>query len=90
MSHHDFPTLLARNRALFLDLDGVIKVNHGYVQRPENFDITDGIYNIVTKPNFKLVVITKQAAIPSGYYLKSNFYEFSIGCLINSQCKACL
>jgi histidinol phosphatase-like enzyme len=42
MSDNDFHTSVIRNRALFLDRDGVINFNHGYVHRPENFDFMDG------------------------------------------------
>ncbi len=33
---------VAGQRALFLDRDGVINVNHGYVNSIENFDFVDG------------------------------------------------
>lgn len=46
MSDNDFHTSVIRNRALFLDRDGVINVNHGYVHRPENFDFMDGIFTV--------------------------------------------
>ena len=28
--------------ALFLDRDGVINIDHGYVYRPEDFDLIEG------------------------------------------------
>jgi D-glycero-D-manno-heptose 1,7-bisphosphate phosphatase len=46
MSDNDFHTSVIRNRVLFLDRDGVINVNHGYVHRPENFDFMDGIFTV--------------------------------------------
>ena len=33
-------------RALFLDRDGVINVDHGYVHRREEFDFVDGIFDL--------------------------------------------
>lgn len=32
--------------ALFLDRDGVININHGYVHKPENFDFIEGIFDV--------------------------------------------
>ncbi|MEN9965989.1 MAG: hypothetical protein RL416_146, partial [Pseudomonadota bacterium] len=34
------------NSALFLDRDGVINVNHGYVHKCEDFDFIDGILDL--------------------------------------------
>ena len=59
-----------QNRALFLDRDGVINVNHGYVHSPENFNFMDGIFNVARAAHaqhYKLVVITNQAGIARGY-----------------------
>jgi histidinol phosphatase-like enzyme len=35
-----------QQRAVFLDRDGVIKVNNGYVQHPGNFKCIDGIFKV--------------------------------------------
>ncbi len=32
------------NKAVFLDRDGVINVDHGYVYRKEDFEFVDGIF----------------------------------------------
>ncbi len=36
----------AKQRAVFLDRDGVINVNHGYVNHSENFDFIDCIFDV--------------------------------------------
>ena len=80
MSDQDFHTPFTRNRALFLDRDGVINVNHGYVHRPENFDFMDGIFAVARSAhaqNYKLVVITNQAGIARGYYSEQQFHELT-------------
>jgi D-glycero-D-manno-heptose 1,7-bisphosphate phosphatase len=80
MSNNDFPASLTRHRALFLDRDGVINVNHGYVHRPENFDFMDGIFTVALAAHpqhYKLVVITNQAAIAHGYYFEQQFHELT-------------
>ena len=34
-----------QKRAVFLDRDGVINVNHGYVHDAESFEFIDGIFD---------------------------------------------
>lgn len=60
------------NSALFLDRDGVINVDHGYVHRPDQFEFVPGIFelarfwtNEVQRP---IVVITNQSGIGRGYF----------------------
>ena len=64
--------------ALFLDRDGVINVDYGYVHRPEEFEFVEGIFDLVAvanKAGYLVVVVTNQAGIGRGYYttLKRNF-----------------
>jgi len=69
-----------RRRALFLDRDGVININHGYVHSVDNFEFIDGIFDMVraahTK-NFKIVVITNQAGIGRGFYSEQQFHQLT-------------
>lgn len=69
-----------RQRALFLDRDGVINVNHGYVHRCEDFEFIDGIFDVARcarAANYRLVVITNQAGIGRGYYSEQQFDELT-------------
>lgn len=62
--------------ALFLDRDGVINVDHGYVHKPEGFEFIDGIFELVTAAKgagYLVVVITNQAGIGRGYYSETDF-----------------
>lgn len=62
--------------ALFLDRDGVINVDHGYVHRPENFEFMPGIFKLVRAANergYLVVVVTNQAGIGRGYYSEAQF-----------------
>ncbi|NBT76387.1 MAG: HAD family hydrolase [Betaproteobacteria bacterium] len=71
---------VAGQRALFLDRDGVINVNHGYVNSIENFDFVDGIFDLVRtacKAGYRVVVVTNQAGIGRGYYSEGQFHELS-------------
>lgn len=66
--------------ALFLDRDGVINVDHGYVHRQENFQFIDGIFGLVLAANrlgYIVVVVTNQAGIGRGLYSESHFHELT-------------
>lgn len=68
------------NRALFLDRDGVINVNHGYVHTRENFDFIDGIFDIcrlAKQRGYLLIVATNQAGIGRGYYTEQDFHDLT-------------
>ncbi len=67
---------LAKNRALFLDRDGVINVDHGYVCKIEDFEFCDGIFEVLKKYQklgFLLIVVTNQSGIGRGYYTSEDF-----------------
>src|SRR6059058_668722 len=58
-------------RALFLDRDGVINVDHGYVGRPEDFELIPGIISVLRKAQesgYLLIVVTNQSGIARGYF----------------------
>jgi len=66
--------------ALFLDRDGVINLDHGYVHTPENFEFVDGIFEMVAAANragYLVVVVTNQAGIGRGYYSESQFHALT-------------
>ena len=66
--------------ALFLDRDGVINVNHGYVHTPETFDFIDGIFELCRFANehgYLVVVVTNQAGIGRGYYSEQAFLSLT-------------
>ncbi|WBX94210.1 D-glycero-beta-D-manno-heptose 1,7-bisphosphate 7-phosphatase [Pseudoxanthomonas mexicana] len=69
----------APRRALFLDRDGVINVDHGYVHRPEDTQFVDGIFDVCRAAAGKgclLVVVTNQAGIGRGYYSREAFLDY--------------
>jgi D-glycero-D-manno-heptose 1,7-bisphosphate phosphatase len=69
-----------KRSALFLDRDGVINVDYGYVFKPEDFHFIDGIFELVAAANrlhYLVVVITNQAGIGRGYYTESDFHNLT-------------
>ena len=63
-------------RALFLDRDGVINVDHAYVHKQESFEFIDGIFELVRKArelDYLVLVVTNQAGIGRGYYSEDEF-----------------
>ena len=66
--------------ALFLDRDGVINVDHGYVYQRENFDFIPGIFDLcrhARAQGYLLFVITNQAGIARGFYTEADFHALS-------------
>jgi D-glycero-D-manno-heptose 1,7-bisphosphate phosphatase len=66
--------------ALFLDRDGVINLDHGYVHTPESFEFVDGIFDVVLAANrrgYVVVVVTNQAGIGRGYYSETQFHALT-------------
>ena len=69
----------APRRALFLDRDGVINANHGYVHTPERTDWIPGIFELVADAHargYLPVVVTNQAGIGRGFYDEAAFLAY--------------
>jgi D-glycero-D-manno-heptose 1,7-bisphosphate phosphatase len=73
----ELPVAGARRAALFLDRDGVINVDHGYVCRPEQFEFVPGIFELVRFAvhtlGWPVIVTTNQAGIGRGYFDEAAF-----------------
>lgn len=66
--------------ALFLDRDGVINVNHGYVYKAEQVEFIDGIFALIKRfvaAGFQPVIVTNQSGIARGYYDEQAFAQVS-------------
>jgi D-glycero-D-manno-heptose 1,7-bisphosphate phosphatase len=65
-----------KRRALFLDRDGVINVDTGYLHRIEECVFIDGIFEMVQAfydRDFTIIIATNQAGIGRGYYGEAEF-----------------
>ena len=66
-------------RAVFLDRDGVLNVDHGYVSDPARLDWIDGAREAVaamTKAGLKVMVVTNQSGIGRGYFEEAAMHGF--------------
>lgn len=64
------------HKALFLDRDGVVNVDHGYVYQSDKFEFINGVFNTCKTfydAGYKIIVVTNQSGIGRGYYTESDF-----------------
>jgi D-glycero-D-manno-heptose 1,7-bisphosphate phosphatase len=64
-------------RALFLDRDGVVNVEVGYLHRTEEVRFVEGIFSLcrtAMKLGYRLIVVTNQAGIARGFYTEADFH----------------
>ncbi len=67
-------------KSLFLDRDGTINVDYGYVFQPEKFEFIDGIFELCRKAQEKgylIIVITNQSGIARGYFSEQDFAKLN-------------
>ena len=63
-------------RALFLDRDGVINIDKGYVYKIDDFDFVPGVFNFCRQAvdrGYQIIVVTNQSGIGRGYYTEGDF-----------------
>ena len=68
------------NKAIFLDRDGVLNVDLGYVYKKSDFSIIEGVIEALTffsGIGFMLIVITNQSGIRRGLYSEEEFLELN-------------
>lgn len=69
-----------KKKALFLDRDGIINIDYGYVYKIEEFRFQKGIFELAKSAfinNYKLFVITNQAGIGRGLYNENDFLKLT-------------
>lgn len=63
--------------ALFLDRDGVLNVDHGYVHRWEDFQWIDGAKEAIgafNRAGWLVFVVTNQSGVGRGYYSEADMH----------------
>jgi D-glycero-D-manno-heptose 1,7-bisphosphate phosphatase len=66
--------------ALFIDRDGVVNTDHGYVHRSDQFEFIDGIFDLSRAAvgcGLDVVVVTNQAGIGRGLYSEDDFQRLT-------------
>lgn len=69
-----------KTKALFLDRDGVINQDFGYVSEVKNFIFCDGIFKALRgfiALKYKIFIVTNQSGIARGYYTLKDFFNLS-------------
>ena len=65
-------------KALFLDRDGVINEDYGYVYKKEDFKFKEGIFEslkLAIKKGYTIFIVTNQSGIARKYYTEDDFYQ---------------
>ena len=69
-----------KNRAIFIDRDGVINHDYGYVYKWADFKFIKGCIEgliLLQNSGFLLFIVTNQSGIGRGYYTENDFFELS-------------
>jgi D-glycero-D-manno-heptose 1,7-bisphosphate phosphatase len=67
-------------RALFLDRDGVINIDRGYVHRPDQFILIPEIVETIKQfrlSGYLIIIVTNQGGIARGLYTEDEFIIFT-------------
>jgi D-glycero-D-manno-heptose 1,7-bisphosphate phosphatase len=69
---------VSTTRALFLDRDGVLNEEVGYLYRPEDVRWVEGAFSLcrtAMELGYKLIVVTNQSGIARGLYSEADFHS---------------
>lgn len=67
-------------RAVFLDRDGVLNSDNGYVSKVDDFEFIDGVIDackVLKAKGYLLIVITNQSGIARGYFSEEQFHTLT-------------
>lgn len=67
-------------KAIFLDRDGTINIDHGYVHQIDDFQFIEGVGKALKKLQDKgwfLVLVTNQSGIARGYFSEEQFLSLT-------------
>ena len=69
-------TLSSKNKALFLDRDGTVNIEKNYVFKTEDFEFTDGIFELIKSyqdNGYLIFIISNQSGIARGFYTENDY-----------------
>ena len=67
-------------KTIFLDRDGVVNKEVGYLNRLSDFEFIDGIFDACLyfqKLGYEIVIVTNQSGIARGYYNKNDYLKLT-------------
>ncbi|MCW9711078.1 D-glycero-beta-D-manno-heptose 1,7-bisphosphate 7-phosphatase [Avibacterium sp. 21-586] len=68
------------NKAIFLDRDGTINIDHGYVHQIDDFQFIEGSIEALQQlkvMGYLLVLVTNQSGIARGYFSEQQFLQLT-------------
>lgn len=68
--------MVKMHKALFLDRDGIINIDSGYVSKFSDFVFVDDLFPFLKKTQdagYKLIIVTNQSGIARGYFTEADF-----------------
>ncbi len=69
-----------KQKAVFLDRDGVINVDKGYVHKIEDFEFYPGVFEalkLLQEAGYRLLIVTNQSGIALDYYTEDDFFRLT-------------
>ncbi|GAA5181629.1 D-glycero-alpha-D-manno-heptose-1,7-bisphosphate 7-phosphatase [Niveibacterium umoris] len=72
---------MSSRAALFLDRDGVINEDPGYVHRIDEVRFIPGIFELAraaVQAGYRIIVVTNQAGIGRGYFSEAQFQQLTV------------
>ncbi len=67
-------------RAAFLDRDGVINKDSGYIDKIADFEFIDGVFEacrVLNSQGYEIVIVTNQSGIGRGYFSDADFQKLN-------------
>lgn len=67
-------------KALFLDRDGIINIDSGYVSDKKSFVFKEDIFNLLNRAiekNYIIIIVTNQSGIGRGYFSENDFNKLN-------------
>lgn len=79
---------MMKNRAVFLDRDGTINADKGYIYRIEDFVFLPGVLEGLTllqRAGYLLIILSNQSGIARGYYTEEDYQKLTAWMLAELQ-----